>query len=489
MRRWPLLLLLASGLAFLASLYLPWQRARLPDSAAAHLFGDVYESTGWTAFGYASALFALALVAGSGAALFRPRLGATLPLGRCALFVGYGAAAVAVGLWYERHYPATADHGRLHLHFAYGAYLGFAAGAAAVVGACALRARGLREDISVRRCIAAAGAVGLLVALALPWVHSDAADASGPAYDAGAAVGATFPALWAPFVPLLAPVPLLFAGGIVSEVAPSGDIVYGAWIGLAAATLLLCTGTFRRPPLPLFLPSVAFLATLFLRWQGPFTGWTVLTAVCAALAVGMLVVALIRLPVSLLELAAAFALFLATQGFELAHSAQSPDYEVRIGAVLGYVAGAALCAAVLVSSRHVRLPRDRLALRALAVIGAALCIVVLLVPTWEVLPGGAWSNIRFIPSSWFGIACVLLAIRVGGVWLRSSVHAGEAFLLPVALLTLVVLELIRERAYRLNAGGWIVVGVSLLLALLGWLEQRGGLKDFRVPEVLRVDRL
>ena len=54
---------------------------------------------------------------------------------------------------------------------------------------------------------------------------------------------------------------------------------------------------------------------------------------------------------------------------------------------------------------------------------------------------------------------------------------------------LLPLSLIGERQYSLNWGGWIVVVTSVLLALLGWLERRGGLERFRVPELLRVDRL
>ena len=78
MRRWPLLLLLSSGLTFLASLYLPWQVA----SRSTPLFGSSIE--GWGEYGYdfgfAAAVFALGLVAAAGGAVARPALLPRLPL-------------------------------------------------------------------------------------------------------------------------------------------------------------------------------------------------------------------------------------------------------------------------------------------------------------------------------------------------------------------------------------------------------------------------
>ena len=35
----------------------------------------------------------------------------------------------------------------------------------------------------------------------------------------------------------------------------------------------------------------------------------------------------------------------------------------------------------------------------------------------------------------------------------------------------------------------ILVGLCLLLALFGWIEEDDGLEGFRVPEALRIDRL
>ncbi len=64
----------------------------------------------------------------------------------------------------------------------------------------------------------------------------------------------------------------------------------------------------------------------------------------------------------------------------------------------------------------------------------------------------------------------LLLLTASGLAFLASLYlpAAETFLIPLALLALVILWLIGERAYRLNWGGRIVVAVLLVLALLGW---------------------
>ena len=83
----------------------------------------------------------------------------------------------------------------------------------------------------------------------------------------------------------------------------------------------------------------------------------------------------------------------------------------------------------------------------------------------------------------------MLAGRLAGAWLRPRVEAGLALLIPLAMLALIALWLIEERSYRVNWGGLIVIAMCLLLVLLGRLEQGGRLENFRVPELLRFDRL
>ena len=53
---------------------------------------------------------------------------------------------------------------------------------------------------------------------------------------------------------------------------------------------------------------------------------------------------------------------------------------------------------------------------------------------------------------------------------------------------MVALELIRYRGH-ITWGGGALVGLGVFLASIGIVENRFGLANFRVPEILRVDRL
>ena len=102
MRRfWSTLILLAGGLLMLASLFLPWQEAR-ETGAGGGVIGLLTPSSGLTVEGWSAqagqvaGLSALLLVALAAASLLRPRVRDHLPLGLCALFMGYfGLAVVA----------------------------------------------------------------------------------------------------------------------------------------------------------------------------------------------------------------------------------------------------------------------------------------------------------------------------------------------------------------------------------------------------------
>ena len=122
---------------------------------------------------------------------------------------------------------------------------------------------------------------------------------------------------------------------------------------------------------------------------------------------------------------------------------------------------------------------------------AYLAVVVL--PWWGVLPRGLQLALRFGPISWLTIAGVLLAIRLLCAWARqiadTSANTEGLVLLPTALLGVAALDLIRLREGGLTWAGGAVVGLCLLLMLLGRIEQREGLESFRIPEILRVDRL
>jgi hypothetical protein len=476
-QRWPLLLLLASGLTFLASLYLPWQQAaagdRLGQSRTGTVLGLLDGGTGldgWGAygfdFGYAAGVLALALVAAAAVALVSPT---PLPLARLGLLVGYAAAAVAVDTWYERRYVRHVVDAPVRFHLAYGAYLGIAAGIGAVLGALSLG----RPRIPLWM----PAALGLLVALALPWARFPPFDVSLPGFGGAgdAAVAVVF------FAPAAV---LLFCAGALVELAPTSDLAYGAWVGLgvAAVVSLLALRRPHRADVVLGTAAALFVTTLYFHWQAWIVGWNLLGAASALLALAIVFVPSLRL-----ELAVAFALLVATQGFEMS-AFSVHGYELRPAAKLGFASAALLFVATLLRSRPLRLALDRVPLRACAVLLSAVYVAVTLVPVWRVLPDD-WATLIFIAPAWLGIGGVVLAVLLAGAWLRASIDGAIVVLIPLALLALDALYLIRARSYDLNWGGRIAVGASLLLALLGWLEQRGGLEHFRLPEILRIDRL
>lgn len=86
------------------SLYMPWQKASCgPEclrgqggdvTGLLNLFSENLSVDGWSSgVGDAAALSALLLAAVAGVALARPNLAGRLPLGLCALFLGYFALA------------------------------------------------------------------------------------------------------------------------------------------------------------------------------------------------------------------------------------------------------------------------------------------------------------------------------------------------------------------------------------------------------------
>jgi hypothetical protein len=477
-RRWPVLLLLASGLTFLASLYLPWQRVEIPTSASAREVG-ILESfakvDGWGrygfGFGYAAALFALALVVACGVALLRPL---RLPLVRCGMLVGYGAVAVAVDTWYERRFGAAVVHTPPRFHFAYGAYLGVAAGAAAMLGVA-----GLRRRFPAGSLLVGATGLALLITLALPWADTAPIRVSLPGYFGTAAAAAVVAVV---FVPAAA---VLFCGGVIVELAATTDLAYGAWTGLGVAALLSAV-TVRRAravDLALLVPGALFVATLYFHWQAWIVGWSMLGTAAAVTAL-----AIVLWPASRLEFAVGFALLVATQGFELTRFTP-PGYHLRLAAELGFACAALLFAVVLYRSRALPPPKDRVALRVCAVLAVVAYVVVTLVPIWHGISFDWTGKLAFIAPSWLGLAGIVLAVRLAGAWVRPRVEAGLALLIPLVMLALIALWLIEQRSYNVDWGGRIVVALLLLLALLGWLEQRGRLENFRVPDLLRVDRL
>jgi len=277
---------------------------------------------------------------------------------------------------------------------------------------------------------------------------------------------------------------------------------------------------FPRPELPPW-PALAtcgaaalVVAGLFLPWQkacyedssdfGPFSGrcvstsgWTTTVGVAAAvLAIGLVVMTLgaRRLPVSVIALAAGIALLVATLGFQLEDRSEDGfRLEFGYGSTIGFASAGLLLTLAMLRLRLPAFDWNRVPLRLAPIAACVAYLVVVVLPWWDVLPRHVQSALRFAPLSWLTIAGALLAIWLLSLWARqiasASASADWLVLLPFALLALAALDVIRLRDDGVTWGRGVVVALSLLLAVLGRLEQRGGLENFRVPEVLRVDRL
>ena len=71
-----------------------------------------------------------------------------------------------------------------------------------------------------------------------------------------------------------------------------------------------------------------------------------------------------------------------------------------------------------------------------------------------------------------------------------SVALGVGLVLaPLALLALLVATLVESRDVAPTWGQGILVALSVVLALFGWIEVRGGAEKMRLSEIFRVDRI
>jgi hypothetical protein len=380
--------------------------------------------------------------------------------------------------------------------------------------------------------------VGLLVALLLPWERFS----SGPPPTIlGIAIPATVvaavlalcllfawwsvdPATRAERLVLSAGV-VLFTGAAVSSITFPGSYSYGAWVGLGIACALVALALINgarvselaRPrwhALAMGAAATLFVTGLFLPWQracyvpgrglGPLAGrclstngWTTTPGSAAAvLAIGLVIVTLAprRFAVSGIELAAGLGLLVATLGFQLSEGEGSGlRLEFGYGSTIGFTGAALLVAVAVARLRAPTLDWNRVAVRLTPIAACAGYLVVVVLPWWDVLPRHWQSVLRFAPLSWLTIVGALVGIRLLRLWVRQITGASESadslVILPLALLALAALDLIRLRAGGISWGGGVVVGLCLLLALSGRLEQLEGLQNFRIPEILRVDRL
>jgi hypothetical protein len=529
-RIWPVLLLLAGALLLLASLYVPWQKAR-DQGGLLSSFPQILNVDGWsTAVGPAAALFALLLAALAAVALARPNLMARLPLGQCALFAGYFGLAVGAQTRSVAH-----ERQLVHVHFDYGAYLGIAGVIVALLAAGVIRRQELLQYRSAGRLAVLVLVVGFLVALLLPWARFGSSTRltflgiAGPAAVVAAVLAlCLLVARWrvdsaagADRLVFSATV-ALFTGAAVSSITFPASYAYGAWVGLGIAgalvALMLIEGAqvseLTRPgwhALATGVGATLFVTGLFLPWQrvvcygpgrglGPLAGhcvstnaWTTTAGSAAAVLALLLVIATLaprRLAVSGIELAAGLGLLVATLGFQLSEGEGS---RFEYGSLIGFTGAALLVALTVARLRAQRIDWSCVPVRLTPLAACAGYLVVVVLPWWDVLPRHSQSVLRFAPLSWLTIVGALVGIRLLHLWVRqitgASGSADLLVILPLALLALAALDLIRLRDGGISWGGGVVVGLCFLLALSGRVEQQQGLQNFRIPEILRVDRL
>jgi hypothetical protein len=509
-----LLVLLVGSLAFLASLYLPWEwnattgpcNPRSPFSCAASSF------EGWSVGGAAvAALSAAALAICVVAALRWPSRWPRLPLARLALLTAYLALAGWAASLSGRNYE-TAIGG--HVRFAYGVYLGLAAVAVCLGAAAVLRRDEILRRPSVARATGIALAVSMLLAFLLPWHRVSVLNhtvaylgISSSAAVISAAVICLAMSWWgtdgrvqllaAAAVAVLTAAQLTAALNITPVPFPD-SVQYGAWVGLGVSLALLVfsardlksLATRRRPPREVavvFAPAALLLVALFLPWQSSCwptgdssvpriyagvcssgDGWSTFPgAIAGALVLGLLSLLLLRRSgVPTLRIAVAIGLLVATVGFTI--EAPFPDVQITYGAFVGFAAAGIL----LVAAARLR-PRWPSGRRPLVrLIPALVCVALLavvVVPWWHVLPGV--PVYRLAGPTWFTVAIALLALNLTASWLRRIVDpAARRELVVQTSVALVIASLYASVERDIHSG--IVVGLCLILLALAWNEER-----------------
>jgi hypothetical protein len=510
-------LLLTGALLLLSSLYLPWEEGSC--NVGGVNFAQCETVDAWSSSaGDAEALFALLLAVVAATALARPSAARDRLLDLGGLFAGYFGLAIGAETHAFGHFEASV----VHVHYTTGSYLGVAGTIVVLVTAGATRRWELGR-IAGARLATLLLAVGLLVALLLPWAllfFGTRVTLLGGVTPAGVVTAVIALCLVVGQGNRLgvAAAAALFTGAAFGTMTFYEQRAYGAWTGLGLALALVAlalpgAGISKpaRPPafaLAAGAAATLLIVSLFLPWQrecipagvsfGPsggrcfsVDGWTSTAGSAAAvlaLALAFFLLVPRRHGAPVVELAAGVGLLIATLGFQLVESPLGGGrFDFGYGSGLGFAAAALLVLLVLVRVRPPRFDRNDVA-RLLPIAACAGYAVIVVLPWWAVLSHHAQTVLRFTPLSWLTVVGVLVDIRLIGLWAR-RVTDVRLVLLPLALLALAALELIRFREAGIEWGGGIVLGICLLLAFLGRVEQDGGLRNLHVPEILRVDRL
>jgi hypothetical protein len=507
--RLPLLALLGSALAFLASLYLPWEILSATPPAGIFDPFSVDRFDGWVpGFGQAAGVLALALAVAAGASLFRPRVASRTPLAACAVAILFlalmNAAQLRAGALFED--ASLNGAGR---HLGSGAYLGVCSALVALAAAAVIRRHELTPRPSATGVAGLALSAGLLAAFFLPLarIHAPHPPQRGafftfegvPTIFAAAFVCFGF-AFWTR--PTATRIRLATAGGAAvltgAYLSSLGQAAwpYEAWLALGCSLGLVALAVLgARVPRPAprhwidavtVAAAVLLIASLFLPWLKGFqgNGWSVVFSAMAGSLAVLLLSLMLGAGYVAVELAVGAAIYVMAAGFELTQYAH-----LGYGTPSGF-AGAAFL--LLGAARGLpSVPREprRLVTRLVPLLACGCFLAIPIAAlTYRLSPRLALdSPWRVI---WFEVAAVLVALRLLGRWLRGSGDDSELLLLPFVLLALTGLDLIAIRGQGISWEGWASVVLCAALVALGWVERNGGLERLRVPdEIWRVDRL
>ena len=242
---------------------------------------------------------------------------------------------------------------------------------------------------------------------------------------------------------------------------------------------------------------------LFLPWQEihavgvtgrGYAGWYSTTGAAA----GTLCLLLLATPVLpvlesyVLDAVAAVVIFVSVAG--TAFRAESAFYRIGYGAFVGFAAAGILLVTTLLPLRPGYVDRRRALVRAVPLVACVLCLAAVVLPLWFVLPD-SWTFQASALYGSFAVPGVLSSLYLVRLWVsrvRGPADTGRLLaLVPLVILTLASLELIRFRNGPVLWGAVILVVLSLLLILYGWIEENPGLEGVRVPEeaAWRIDRL
>lgn len=504
--RLPLVVILGSSLAFLASLSLNWNSAAPPVEHKGALsliyLYDAFSWNGWaSSFGEAAAIAAVALALCALVSLRRPELEAALPIGGSAIALATlalvnAANAGALGATFQG----------LPVHLGAGAYLG---GTAALV---ALLSAGWISHDEISELGNAAAAMLLTIGLVAAYILATRNGHDLQFVGIGsqgtdvmllvASFGLTF------WFGVRRPLRRLAAAAVILVLVVGGFSVLGththwpyeAWlaIGCAAGLLVLAVASSREGPhvslgrtdAIALAGATLLLASLFFNWQascgsGPTRTCYVLNGWAGGLSgglAGIFAVLLLGFRYLSPELAVTLAIYVLGAGFAITSRGS-----LSTGAFVGFAGAALLLVAVGLQ------PRKRVRASA-RLVPVAVSVAFLAIPV-ATLTGRLSPDIE-INGGWrLGLleaAAIVLGLRLIGRWLSGPAPDLELALLPVALLAFTSFDLAETLRDR-NFIGWeglLELGLSVLLVVLGWLGQRGGLDNFRIPdEIWRVDRI